>query len=124
VLMEVEEHEFFKRHGEHVLIEIEIAFSQAALGEKIKVPTLYGEEELVIPPGTQSGEKFLLRGHGLKRLNSSRKGDQIVVVNLVTPKNLSQEEQRLFRELAEHEKVREEKEGKSFWSKMKDALSG
>ncbi len=124
VLMEVEEHDFFKRHGDHIIVEIELTFSQAALGSTITIPTLYGEEELKIPAGTQSGSKFVLRGKGLKKLNSNRKGDQVAIVRLVTPNNLSADEESLFKELEKHERDREEREGKSFWNKMRDALSG
>ncbi|MFQ6104325.1 MAG: molecular chaperone DnaJ [Candidatus Glassbacteria bacterium] len=123
VLMEVTEHDFFKRHGDHILTRIELTFAQAALGANIAVPTLYGEEELNIPPGTQSGERFSLKGKGLPKLNSGRKGDQIVTVRLVTPKNLTEEETRIFKELREQEKIRGERDGKSFWDRMKDALS-
>jgi len=124
VLMEVVEHEYFKRHGDHILVEYDITFSQAALGATIVVPTLYDESDLTIPAGTQSGERFALKGKGLAKLNSNRKGDQIVKVNLVTPKNVSEVEKKLFVELSKHEKIREEKDGNSFWNRMKDVLSG
>jgi molecular chaperone DnaJ len=124
VLMEVAEHDIFTRDGDNVLLAYRISFGQAALGAKFPVPTLYGEEELIIPEGTQSGERFVLRGKGLPRLNSTRKGDQVVQVFIVTPKNLSEEEKKIFQDLREHEKFREEQEGKSFWGRMKDAISG
>lgn len=124
VLMEVNEHDYFKRHGDHVLVEYYITFSQAALGATVVVPTLYSEADLDIPAGTQSGERFTLKGKGLAKLNSNRKGDQIVKVNLITPTNISEDEAVLFKGLAKHEKIREEKDGNSFWNKMKDVLSG
>lgn len=124
LLIDVLEHDVFKRNGDDVLLDVRVSVSQAALGDKLLVPSLYGEEELILPPGTQSGERFVLRGKGLPKLNSTRKGDEIVRVFVVTPKDLSEEEKRIFQELREHEKRREEREGKSFWGKMKDAFTG
>jgi molecular chaperone DnaJ len=124
VLIEVQEHELFKRNGDDVLVDMRISFSQAALGARLSVPTLYGEEEIIIPAGTQSGERFVLRGKGVPRLNSTRKGDEVVRVFIVTPRDLSEDEKRILTELREHEKLREEREGKSLWGRMKDAFSG
>ncbi len=60
----VKEHSLFQREGQHLICQVPITYSQAALGAKIEVPTLEGREELSIPPGTQSGEIFRLRGRG------------------------------------------------------------
>jgi molecular chaperone DnaJ len=124
VLMEVSEHDYFKRHGDHIVVDYDVTFSQAALGATLVVPTLYGESDLTIPAGTQPGERFTLKGKGLPKLNSNRKGDQIVKVNLVTPKNITDDEKKLFMELSKHEQIHQEKNGNSFWDRMKDVLSG
>ncbi len=124
VLIDVAEHDLFLRQGDHIVLDVSITFSQAALGTKLDVPTLHGEKELSVPSGTQAGERFVMRDMGLPRLNSSRKGDQVVRVNIVTPKNLSDEEKRIFRELGEYERARSEREERSIWSKVKDVFSG
>ncbi|MEM4284456.1 MAG: J domain-containing protein, partial [Candidatus Caldarchaeum sp.] len=81
--------------------ELPIKFTQAALGARVKVPTLYGEEELTIPAGTQSGEQFKLPGKGIPHLQGWGKGDQYVTVKVQVPKGLSRRAQELLKQLEE-----------------------
>jgi molecular chaperone DnaJ len=74
--------------------------TQAALGAKIKVPTLNGQEELTLPAGTQSGETFSLRGRGIPHLRGRGRGDQYVTIKVVTPKNLTRRQRQLLEELS------------------------
>jgi molecular chaperone DnaJ len=103
VLIQEKKHDFFERHGIDVVCEMEITFSQAALGAEVPVPTLDGKVKLKIPPGTQSDKIFRLRGKGLPVLNGSDHGDQLVRIRLATPQRLSKAERELFEKLAELE---------------------
>jgi molecular chaperone DnaJ len=89
----------FERDGDDIRSIAEISFSQAALGDKISIETISGEVKLKIPAGTQSGEIFRLKGHGVKHLGRFGHGDQYVRIQVVTPKNLTGEEKELFEKL-------------------------
>ena len=78
--MNVDEHPLFERDGYDLYLSLPLNVAQAALGAVVKVPTLGGEAELDIPAGTQSGQRFRLRGKGIAHLNSGRRGDQLVQV--------------------------------------------
>jgi molecular chaperone DnaJ len=103
VVVHIKPHEFFVREDEDILCEVPITFSQAALGAEIEVPTLDGKAKLKIPPGTQSGTIFRLKGKGMPSLKGYGRGDQHVRVIVRTPTNLSNREKELFRELAKLE---------------------
>jgi molecular chaperone DnaJ len=100
VFFEEKEHPFFVRHGDDVLLEAEITFSQAALGCHLKVPTIDGHASLKIPPGIQSGQMLRMRGKGFPRLRSSRRGDQLIKIQVATPRSLTRKQKELFQELA------------------------
>jgi len=106
-------HETFHREGEHILTEVVLTYPQAVLGTHLDVETLYGEEELEIPPGTPDGSDFRIRGKGVVRLDGRGSGDHVVLarVQVPNPRNLSERELELLRELAEIQKapVREER---------------
>ncbi len=109
------EHKEFKRDGLNILLEVPITFTQAALGDEIKVPTIDGEETLKIPAGTQTGTEIKLRGKGTKNPKGGMsKGDQIVTIKVVTPTSLSSDEKKLFEQLGN---ITKEKK-KSFWDKF------
>jgi molecular chaperone DnaJ len=97
----VRPHPIFRRQGDDIYVELPIKFSQAALGARVKVPTLYGEEELTIPAGTQPGETFKLAGKGIPHLQGWGKGDQYVTVKVEVPKRLTRKAQELLRQLEE-----------------------
>jgi molecular chaperone DnaJ len=100
VLVRVKPHEFFEREHNNLMGEISISFTQAAWGVTVAVPTLFGEERLKVPAGTQSGEVFRLKGKGLRDLGSQRLGDLYIRVRVRTPERLSREEKALVRDLA------------------------
>ncbi len=102
ILVYVEEHPFFKRDGTDLLLDVPVSFTQAALGTEMIVPTLYGDERLKIPAGTQPDALFSIRGKGMPELGSSRKGDLYVRVKLDVPKKLSREQKRLLEEYSGH----------------------
>lgn len=89
----------FERKEDDIYSEAKITFAQAALGDKIEVETINGEVMLKIPAGTQSGEVFRLKGHGVKRLGHFGHGDQYVKIQVVTPKNLTREQKDIFEKL-------------------------
>jgi len=120
----VREHPLFQRNGVDLICQVPITYPQAALGAKVNVPTLDGQEDLEIPAGTQSGDVFRIRGKGMPELQSRRRGDLIVQVYVEVPKRLAPEHERLLRELAEIENVHVSPQRKSFFSKVKEYFQG
>ena len=90
-----------ERHGDDLFCEIPIKFTLAALGGTLNVPTLFGKASLKIPAGTQSGTVFRLRGHGMPRLRSGSKGDQLVKVIIEVPTRMTPDQRRKLEEYAE-----------------------
>jgi len=97
----VRPHDRFAREGQHLISEIRISFAQAALGAHVTFEALDGEEDLVIPAGTQNGRMFTLRGRGVPAGRGRAAGDLLVRVVVETPTDLSKEEQELLRRFAE-----------------------
>lgn len=100
LFISVEEHEFFDREGENLHIEIPISFVQAALGDEIEVPTLFGRAKLKIPSGTETDTVFRLRDKGLPVIQSSRTGDQFVKVIIDVPKKLNSKQKKALEDFA------------------------
>jgi molecular chaperone DnaJ len=100
IVIHVEPHRLFKRKKDDILYEVQIGFPEAALGTKIKVPTLSSEGKLKIPAGTQSGTVFRLKGKGLPHLEMWGKGDQLVKVLVRTPTNLTKRQREMMEKLA------------------------
>ena len=100
VFFDEKEHKFFTRHDTDIITEVEVSFSQAALGDKIEVPTLTGSAKLSIPAGIQSGQVLRMRNKGLGELRNGRKGDQLVKIQVSTPTKLNSSQKKLFKELA------------------------
>lgn len=123
VLFEEKSHKYFTRKGEDILLEAKISFSQAALGDEIRVPTLNGEASLKIPAGIQSGKILRMRKKGLPALENSRRGDQLVKIQVVTPQKLSDEEVKLFKELGKHDPTHLENGEEGFFEKVKNAFT-
>jgi molecular chaperone DnaJ len=124
VLIQVQTHEHFERRGDDILLDIEVNVAQAALGDEIEVPTVQGEASLRIPAGTQSGDVFRLPNKGFPHLQRAGRGDQLVLVHVVTPKNLTEQQRHLFQELAKtmgSELIIPQRE-KGFFSGLRDAL--
>ena len=121
-VFEEENHEFFTRHGDSVLYELPISFTDAALGAQITVPTLNGTHSLKIPPGTQSGKVLKMRGKGIPHLNRGGRGDQLVQVMVWVPTGLAGQDKDLLKKLAESESFRPPKASKSFFDKLRETL--
>lgn len=132
VVMVEQSHDFFTRNGNDVIFELPLSFPEVALGTEVEIPTLEIENDskgknnkmvkINIPPGTQSGKIFRLRGKGFPELNSYRKGDLLVQVKVWTPEKLSQREKELLEELYHSDNMNPPKK-KGFFSKVREALN-
>jgi molecular chaperone DnaJ len=123
VTIQVEADPQFRRRENDVVLDLPISFAQAALGAVLTVPTLEGEEPLKVPAGTQSGRVIKLKGKGVPHLQRSGRGDQLVVLRVVTPTSLTPKQRQLIEELAEtfgDQEVGEPEPG--FIDRMKGAL--
>ena len=96
----VKPHDLFERDGVHLFLEMPITFSQAALGDSIEIPTLDGKCILKVPSGTQTGTRFRIPGKGIKNARTGETGNLYVVVKLITPTKLSNEQKDLFKKLS------------------------
>ena len=121
VVFEVEEDPRFERDGEDLYTEVLVTYPQLALGANVDVPMVAGTVTLQVPPGTQSGQVFNLRGRGLPRINSSASGDLHVRLQLWTPESFSEEEDKLIRRLSELQTVPNPRP-KGLWSKIRESL--
>jgi molecular chaperone DnaJ len=122
VLFEVEDDDRFERDGEDLYTEVLVTYPQAVLGADIEVPGVLGALSLRVPPGTQSGQVFQLKGRGLPRVNASGTGDLHVRVQVWTPKKVSDEEKAVLERLAAVQAALPAARDKGFWAKMKEAL--
>ncbi|MDI3327029.1 MAG: molecular chaperone DnaJ [Alicyclobacillaceae bacterium] len=113
---------FFERDEYDVHCRVPITFVQAALGDEIEVPTLEGRVKLKIPPGTQTGTSFRLKGKGIPRLRGGGRGDQHVHVVVVTPTKLSDRARELLRELGRELGEDTHEQGQTFFERMKAAF--
>ena len=121
IQLRVEPHEIFQRRDHDILLELPINFVQAALGDEFEVPTLSGPEIVRIPAGTQSGTVLHIKGKGVPYSVKGKRGDQLVVVNVVTPRSLDERQRQLFEELADTMSS-SSKDDKGWLGKIKDAL--
>jgi molecular chaperone DnaJ len=99
IVLQVKAHPVLQRNGTDLVYELPISIAQAALGDRIEIPTVDGPTSLEIPAGTQYGRVFRLHGHGVPHLRSGRRGDQIIYVRVVIPTNLSAEQKEAFKTL-------------------------
>ena len=124
VLVRVAEDERFLRDGSDLVTVVDVPAPAAALGTKVTVPTLEGEEELDVPAGTQPGTVVTLRERGMPTIGRGRRGDQQVVLNVVIPRNLSERQRELLGELRESltPENLEEQADESLLAKVRRAL--
>ena len=124
VVFHVRAHEFFERDGDDIYCEMPLTFAQAALGDEIEVPTLHGKVKLKVPAGTQTGTKFRLKGKGVKNVRGYGQGDQHIVVRVVTPTNLTDNQKDIIRKFAEVSGNKPDEQEMSFFDKVKRAFKG
>lgn len=96
----VRDHDFYHREDDDIYIDLPLTITEAVLGAKKDIPTLYGKVELTIPAGTQNGEKMRLRGQGVENVNTKRKGDMYVITKVIIPEKLTRDQKKLFEELS------------------------
>lgn len=122
IVIEEVEDQILQRDGNNVIFDLYISFIDAALGSSVEVPTIDGKVKIKIDPGTQSGKMLRLKGKGIKDINGYSKGDQLIMVNIWTPTQLSKEEKKTLENLRESENFRPdpEKSDKTFFDKMKE----
>ena len=96
----VREHDFYKRDEDDIYIELPLTITEAVLGAKKEIPTLYGNVDLTIPSGTQSGDKMRLKGKGIENVNTKKKGDMYVITKVIIPEKLDRTQKKLFEELS------------------------
>jgi molecular chaperone DnaJ len=121
VILDVKEDERFERHGSDLVFDLPLSFSQAALGGEFVIPSPMGEERVRIPAGTQTATVLRLKGKGLPALGQNGTGDLMIRVHVWTPERLTEEQERIFRELAKHE-GEPPRRSRGFWSKVREAL--
>jgi molecular chaperone DnaJ len=123
----IRQNELFHREGAHVFIEVPLRMTQAALGDSIDVPVIDGTKEKVkIPPGTQTGTQFRLRGKGFSVLRSTARGDMVVQAKVETPHNLSRRQKELLEEFEAEARgtAKGSPEHEGFFAKMKEFFEG
>jgi molecular chaperone DnaJ len=126
ITIEEKQHQFFSRDGQNVIFDLYLNFADAALGTQIDVPTIDGKVKIKVPPGTQSGKIFRLRGKGLPSVQAHGVGDQLIHVSIWTPKKVSDTERQILEGLrdAENFKPHPGKGDKGFFERMKDYFRG
>ncbi|WP_126247543.1 molecular chaperone DnaJ [Chitinophaga rhizosphaerae] len=125
ILVEEEPHPELQRDGLNVAFDLHISFPDAAFGVQLEVPTIDGKAKIKVPPGTQSGKIFRLKGKGFPSVNSYEKGDQLIQVNVWTPQTLTADEKAMLEKMQEsgNFKPNPEKSEKGFFEKVKDIFS-
>ncbi|MEE1885953.1 molecular chaperone DnaJ [Pedobacter flavus] len=122
ILIEEIPHETLKREGNNVVYDLHLNFVDAALGMSVEVPTIDGKAKIKIEPGTQSGKLLRLKGKGIPEVNSYHRGDQIIHINIWTPKALNAEERAILEKLRDSSNFKPQpgKNDKSFFERMKE----
>ena len=122
IVIEEVPNEALKRDGINVIYDLYINFADAALGTSVEIPTIDGKAKIKIEPGTQGGKILRLKGKGLPEVNSYHKGDQLVYVNVWTPKAVSKEEREVLEKLKSSSNFKPQpgKSEKSFFERIKE----
>jgi molecular chaperone DnaJ len=97
--VQIEKHPIFERGEDDLVCELKLNFAQVALGDEVVIPTFGDDLGLVIPPGTQSGEVFIVPGKGMPRADNGSYGDLRVTVRVITPQDLNSRQKDILREL-------------------------
>jgi len=125
VLIEEESHPQLHRDGLNVAFDLHISIPDAVFGTQVEVPTIDGRAKIKIPPGTQSGKIFRLKGKGFPNVNSYEKGDQLIQVNVWTPQHVSAEEKQMLEKMQQSQNFvpKPDKNDKSFFDKVREMFS-
>ena len=125
ISIEEEAHDYLKREGSNLVYNLYLNFADAALGTSVEVPTIEGKVKIKVPPGTQAGKIFRLKDKGLPSVQSYGTGDQLIHVNIWTPKNVTDEEREILEKMKTYPNFNPSpgKGEKSFFDRMKDFFS-
>ena len=121
-VLDIKEDPRFERHGDDLVYDLGITFTQAALGAEVQIPTPFGQTTLRVDAGTQTGMAYRLRAKGLPRLGEGGHGDLHVRIHVWTPTKLTAEQRKLLEKLSEVEDAPPEKESGKFWDTIRRAL--
>ncbi len=124
ISVNVQQHKYFRRREDDILLDLDINVAQAALGAEVEIPTVDGPTMLKIPPGTQPGKVLRMRGKGVPHLRGNGRGDQLVIINVGIPSHLSKEQRQLFEQLATSLGSEVRPQERSFLDWLKDTLGG
>ncbi|HPR42063.1 MAG TPA: DnaJ C-terminal domain-containing protein, partial [Candidatus Methanofastidiosa archaeon] len=119
VVVHVEKDPRFLRDGTELLLELGISFPQAALGDEVDVETIDGKVKMKIPPGTQHGKVFRLRGKGMPNMRTGRRGDQHVRVSIDVPTSLTDDQKALIKKLGKSFGHSPKEQKKSFFDSFR-----
>jgi molecular chaperone DnaJ len=122
VVLRVRNHAALRRQDQDVVYELRVNIVQAALGDRIEVPTLDGPVEVTVPAGTQYGQTFRLPGRGMPNVRTGRRGDEFVVVQVVVPKDLTADQKSILRRVGGLT-GKPEKVSKGFFEKLREAIN-
>ena len=122
VVVRVAEHKVFQRHGNDLVLEMPVSFTQLALGAKVDVPSLDGKVALDIKRGTQHGTVLKVDGRGLPDLRTGVRGDLLVMVHIEVPQKLTSRQEELLREFAGSEDRKVMPQSGGFWDRIKEFL--
>ena len=122
ILIEEMPHETLKREGNNIIYDLHLSFIDAVLGSSVEVPTIDGKAKIKIEPGTQGGKILRLKSKGVPEVNSYHRGDQLIYLNIWTPKTLSKDERDLLEKLQNSPNFKPQpgKNEKSFFDKMRE----
>lgn len=125
ILIEEEAHAQLHRDGLNVAFDLFISFPDAVFGMQVEVPTIDGRAKIKIPPGTQSGKIFRLKGKGFPSINSHEKGDQLINVNVWTPQTVNTEEKQTLEKMqtSQNFQPKPDKNEKSFWERIRETFN-
>ncbi len=123
-VLDIAEDPRFERHGDDLVFDLPVSFTQAALGAEVAIPTPYGDATLKVQPGTQTGTVYRVRGKGLPRVGEGGRGDLHVRVHVWTPTKLTAEQQALLEQLArvEGKPPVDASAGKKLWEQLRQAF--
>ena len=122
IIIQEEEHQELHREGNNVVYDLYITFADAVLGTSVEIPTISGRAKITIEAGTQSGKILRLRGKGIKDINGYANGDQLVHVNVWTPKQVSKDEKKIIEQLRDADNFKPDpgKSEKGFFDKIRE----
>ncbi len=124
ILIRVRPHEYFRRQGNDILLDLNVNVAQATLGAEVEVPTVDGSAKLKIPAGIQPGKNIRMRARGVPHLRGTGRGDQIVIVDVEIPTRLNADQREQFERLAESLGTEVTPKERGFWDRIRDVFEG